>query len=76
MAQALPRGGTMAFQHKNKKGQTYYLHGKQVELQNKRLQQIYYFSRQQKPGETVDAIPAGYKIEENDRTGLPFLKKA
>jgi hypothetical protein len=66
----------MAFQHKNKKGQTYFLHGKQVTLQNGRLQQIYYFARAEKSGETVDAVPAGYKIEENDRTGLPFLKKA
>jgi hypothetical protein len=66
----------MAFQHKNKKGQTYYLHGKQVTLQNGRQQQIFYFAREEKQGEALDAIPSGYRIEENDRTGLPFLKKA
>lgn len=66
----------MAFQHKNKKGQTYYLHGKQVTLQNGRQQQIYYFAREEKMGESLDAIPSGYRIEENERTGLPFLKKA
>ena len=66
----------MAYSHKNKKGQTYYLHGKTVTLQNGRRQQIYYFAREEKRGEGLDSIPAGYRIEENDRTGLPFLKKA
>jgi hypothetical protein len=66
----------MAYQHTNKKGQSYFLHGKQVTLQNGRKQQIFYFAREQKPGETLDAIPSGYRIQENERTGLPFLKKA
>lgn len=66
----------MAYQHQNKKGQTYYLHGKNVTLQNGREQRIFYFAREAKPGEVLDAIPAGYRIEENEKTGLPFLKKA
>ncbi len=66
----------MAYQHKNKKGQNYFLHGKTVTLQNGRQQQIYYFAREAKPGEALDSVPAGYRIEENERTGLPFLKKA
>ena len=66
----------MAFAHKNKKGQTYYLHGKTVTLQNGREQRIFYFAREAKPGEAMDSIPQGYRIEENERTGLPFLKKA
>jgi hypothetical protein len=66
----------MAYSHQNKKGQTYFLHGKTVTLQNGRRQQIYYFAREVKRGEGLDAIPSGYRIEENDRTGLPFLKKA
>jgi hypothetical protein len=66
----------MPFQHMNKKGQTYILHGKNVTLQNGRKQQIYYFAREAKRGEALDAIPAGYRIEENESTGLPFLKKA
>ena len=65
----------MAYQHKNKKGQTYYLHGKNVTLQNGRLQQIYYFAREEKAG-VMDQMPAGYRVEENTTTGLPFLKKA
>jgi len=43
-------------------------------LQNGRKQQIYYFAREEKP-EAIDAVPDGYRIQENDRTGLPFLKK-
>ncbi len=66
----------MAYEYRNKKGQTYYLHGKTVTLQNGRQQQIYYFAREPKRGEVLDAIPAGYRIQENERTGLPFLKKA
>ena len=65
----------MAYEHVNKKGQTYYLHGKEVTLQNGRKQQIFYFARQPKVGESLNAVPAGYRIEENERTGLPFLKK-
>ena len=64
----------MAYQHTNKKGQSYYLHGKEVELQNKRKQRIFYFAREQKEG-ALDAVPSGYRVEENERTGLPFLKK-
>ena len=64
----------MAYEHRNKKGQTYFLHGKEVTLQNGRKQQIFYFAREAKP-EALNAVPAGYRIEENERTGLPFLKK-
>ncbi len=66
----------MPYEHTNKKGQTYILHGKEVTLQNGRKQRIFFFAREAKPGEALDAIPAGYRIEENERTGLPFLKKA
>jgi hypothetical protein len=48
----------------------------EVSLQNGRQQQIFDVARAPKPGESLDAVPAGYKIEENERTGLPFLKKA
>ena len=66
----------MPYRYQNRKGQTYYLHGKEVTLQNGRKQQIFYFAREPKEAEVLDAVPAGYRIEENERTGLPFLKKA
>jgi len=66
----------MAFSHKNSKGQTYFLHTKDVNLRGGRLQTIYYFAREVKPTGSMEAMPAGYKVVENKRTGLPMLKKA
>lgn len=66
----------MAYQHTNKKGQTYYLHQKQVKLRNGREQTIYYFGREEKKDEALNSVPKGYQVDENPRTGLPYLKKA
>ena len=63
----------MAFTHTNAKGQTYTLHGKQATLRNGHQQPIYYFAREARPHEALDAVPDGYRIGENDRTGLPYL---
>mgnify|MGYP001593940188 FL=1 len=64
----------MAYTVQNKKGQTYYLHGKMVTLRGGRKQQIYYFARTVK-ADALDSLPAGYVKTENHRTGLPMLKK-
>lgn len=66
----------MAFTHKNSKGDTYYLHGKDVTLRNGRKQRIFYFARAEKAGEALSEVPQGYAVGENQRTGLPFLSKA
>lgn len=64
----------MAYQHTNTKGTTYHLHSSDVKLRSGRTQRIYYFAKQ--PGtNAVDAIPDGFKVVENERTGLPVLKK-
>ena len=65
----------MAFSHTNSKGQVYYLHQRDVTLKGGRVQRIFFFGRVAKEG-AVDAMPAGYQIVENARTGLPILKKA
>ncbi|OGJ46268.1 hypothetical protein A3J23_02990 [Candidatus Peregrinibacteria bacterium RIFCSPLOWO2_02_FULL_48_14] len=65
----------MAYTVQNKKGQTYYLHGKMVTLRGGRKQQIYYFARKEK-SDALSAMPAGYRVTENPRTGLPMLKKS
>ena len=65
----------MAYSVTNKKGQTYFLHGKMVTLRGGRQQQIYYFARKEKT-DALDDLPAGYTVKENARTGLPMLKKA
>jgi hypothetical protein len=64
----------MAYAYKNSKGQTYYLHGKEVTLQGGRKQQIFYFAREAKPGESLEAVPDGREVVENPKTGLPFLR--
>ena len=66
----------MAYTHISKKsGRTYYLHGKTVTLKNTgRQQTIYYFAPDIREG-SLDAVPAGMIVEENPRTGLPYLKR-
>lgn len=63
----------MAFAHTNSKGQTYYLHSKEVELKGGRKQTIYYFAKEVKPG-ALDSVPTGKRVVENPKTGLPLLK--
>ncbi len=67
---------TTASTHRNRKGVTYYLLGKEVVLQNGRPQPRSSFARAPKPGEALGAVPAGYRVEEHPRTGLPLVKKA
>lgn len=64
----------MAYDVTNSKGQKYFLHGKMVTLRGGRKQQIYYFAREEK-ADALDALPAGYEVTENKRTGLPMLRK-
>ncbi len=57
-----------------KSGKTYYLHTRTTTLKGGRQQQIYFFAGT--PGEgACDALPKGYVVSENERTGLPILKK-
>lgn len=65
----------MAFSYTNSKGQTYYLHKKDVTLKNGRQQTIYFFAREVREG-ALDEVPAGYQVVETQRTGMPVLKKA
>jgi hypothetical protein len=58
-----------------KTGETYYLHSREVTLRGGRLQTIFFFAREVKDG-AMDALPAGYEVMENSRTGLPMLRKA
>ena len=53
----------MAFEYKNSRGKTYYLHNKG---------RLFFFSKDQ--AGAVD-MPAGYKVVESQKTGLPLLKK-
>jgi len=65
----------MAYSVVSKKtSKTYYLHSKNVTLKGGREQVIYFFAGEVKDG-ALDALPAGYEVMENDRTGLPMLRK-
>jgi hypothetical protein len=63
-----------AFSHTNKKGQTYFLHTREVTLKNGRVQRIYFFARDVREGVLAE-LPAGYMVIETERTGMPVLKK-
>lgn len=65
----------MAYSTKSKKsGKLYHLHSKEVKLAGGRKQRIYYFAG--KAGkDSIDALPTGYEVIENARTGLPMLRK-
>lgn len=66
----------MAYQHTNQKGTAYYLHSTEITLRGSgKKQTIYFFAKTARSG-SLDAVPAGYQVVENKRTGLPVLKKA
>lgn len=66
----------MAYSVKSKKsGKTYHLHSKEVKLAGGRKQRIFYFAGEIDKKNAVDALPAGYEVFENKRTGLPMLRK-
>ena len=65
-----------AFEYTNKKGQTYFLHTREVTLKNGRKQTIYYFARDIRDNDALAAVPEGYKVVETEKTGLPLLKRA
>lgn len=65
----------MAYAFTNKKGVKYFLHSKKVSLKGGREQTIYYFAKDVRPG-VLEAVPAGYKVQETEKTGMPILKKA
>jgi len=65
----------MAYSYKNSKGQTYYLHSKEVTLRGGRQQRIYWFAKEVKEETALDEVPADYEVMESQRTGLPILRK-
>lgn len=65
----------MAFSVVSKKsGKTYHLHSRVQPLKGGKTVTLYYFAGEVKEG-ALDALPPGYVVTENDRTGLPLLKK-
>jgi hypothetical protein len=65
----------MAFNVQSQRsGKTYHLHHRRQKLKGGQEVTLYYFAGQ--PGEgAIDALPEGYEVSENTKTGLPLLKK-
>lgn len=64
-----------AFTHTNKDGVKYYLHSKEVQLRGAQKRTIYFFAREVRDGSLIE-IPEGMEVIENERTGLPMLRKS
>jgi hypothetical protein len=58
----------------NKTGATYYLHSQETESRGGK-RRLFFFSKEIKDG-ALDAMPDGYVVTENTKTGLPLLKRA
>ena len=66
----------MAYEYTSKKsGKKYTLFTRSVKLKGGKAQTIYFFSSRKPKSGTQCDLPGGYKVVENPRTGLPFLKK-
>ena len=65
----------MAYSFTNSKGTTYYLHTKKSMTSTGKERTLFYFSKEVKPADALDAVPTGYTVAEM-KTGLPVLKKA
>ena len=63
----------MAFSYTNKRGVTYFLHSRVTTLKSGKTQTLYFFAKERKAG-VLEAVPAGYKVDET-ANGLPVLKR-
>ena len=64
----------MAFQYKNSKGTTYYLHARISRTESGKERRLYFFAKERKEG-VQDKVPEGYEVSES-ATGLPVLKRS
>lgn len=58
-----------------KSGKTYFLHSRNQKLKGGQQVMLYYFAGTAGEG-AMDALPEGYEVSENLKTGLPLLKKS
>jgi hypothetical protein len=65
----------MAFSVQSKKsGKTYFLHNRLQKLRGGQEVTLYFFAGDVR-ADALDALLAGYEVSENEKTGLPLLKK-
>ena len=65
----------MAFSYTNSKGNTYFLHTQESMTSTGKERSLFYFSKELREGEALDAVTAGYTVAEM-KTGMLVLKKA
>ncbi len=65
----------MAYSYTNAKDRTYYLHKRETTLKSGNTQTIYFFAKDVREADALDAVPDGYVVSET-KNGLPVLKKA
>lgn len=63
----------MGYKHTNSRGVTYYLNSKKVILRGGKEQEIFYFSKDQRP-EASD-LPGTMVVNENPRNGFLTVKR-
>lgn len=57
-----------------KSNKPYYLHSRETTLNGGKVRKLFFFGGQVQEG-AIDALPEGYEVFENERTGLPMLRK-
>ena len=65
----------MPYSHTNSKGVTYHLHCNERTAKSGKVTRLFFFSRDIRPEQAVDALPEGRRVEET-ATGMPVVKKA
>jgi hypothetical protein len=56
-----------------KSNKPYYLHTRETALKGGKVRKIFFFAGQVGEG-ALEALPEGYEVFENERTGLPMLR--
>lgn len=65
----------MAYEYTNSKGQLYHLHSKEVTLKGNLQMRIFYFKKEVDEEFAIDELPADREVVENERTGLPLVRR-
>lgn len=64
----------MAYTYTNSRGVLYYLNEKEVTLRGGKKQMIRFFTKEPRDT-TIDELPEGFEVNENDRNGFCTLKR-
>ena len=59
----------------NSRGETYYLHAREVQLRNGHRSYAFYFSKQIRRANALSRMPSGYAIKEMPRSAMPRLAR-